>query len=128
MSHIPFIGTVVIALTLSSATRADDKRVPPAGGEKGTPPRVLRIGAVGYAQWQISDNQINVNTTSRMGQSIVNQLEDTRSRIYAAGPGIQLLTKFGLFELRCYDEFAAKATPSSQQLMFSVTLADNPWS
>jgi hypothetical protein len=50
-------------------------------------------------------------------------LEDTRSQIYATGPGIQVLTKFGLFDLRYYDEFAAKATPSGQQLMFSVTLA-----
>ncbi len=86
------------------------------------------VGAIGYAQYQISDNQININTTSRIGQSILSRLEDTRSQIYAAGPGIQVLTKFGLFELRYYDEFAAKATPSGQQLMFSVTLAGNPWS
>ena len=49
MSRTQCIGTVVLALTLASATRADDKRVPPAGGAKGTPPRVLRIGAVAYA-------------------------------------------------------------------------------
>ncbi len=85
------------------------------------------VGAVGYAQWQISDNQININTTNRIGQSILSRLEDTRSQIYAAGPSIQVLTKFGLFELRYYDEFGAKATPSGQQLMFSVTLAGNPF-
>jgi phosphonate transport system substrate-binding protein len=49
MSHSQCIGTVVIALTLASATRSDDKRGPTAGGEKGTQPRVLRIGAVAYA-------------------------------------------------------------------------------
>lgn len=88
----------------------------------------VTIGAVGYAQWQISDNQINANPATRSGQSILNRLETTHSQIYAAGPSIQALTKFGLFELRYYDEFAARATPSGQQLMFSVTLAGNPFS
>jgi hypothetical protein len=85
------------------------------------------VGAVGYAQWQISDNHINANPTTRIGQSILSRLEGTHSQIYAAGPGIQALTKFGLFELRYYDEFGARATPSGQQLMFSVTLAGNPF-
>jgi ABC-type phosphate/phosphonate transport system substrate-binding protein len=49
MSRIPCTGAVVIALALAGAARPDDKRVVPAGGEKGTPPRVLRIGAVAYA-------------------------------------------------------------------------------
>jgi phosphonate transport system substrate-binding protein len=49
MSHIQCIGTVVIALTLASATQADDKRALPSGGEKAASPRVLRIGAVAYA-------------------------------------------------------------------------------
>jgi hypothetical protein len=83
------------------------------------------IGAVGYAQWQISDNQINANPTTGIGQSILSRLESTHAQIYAAGPSIQALTKFGLFELRYYDEFGARATPSGQQLMFSVTLAGN---
>jgi len=48
MSRVQCIGTVVIALTLARAALADDKRVLPAGGEKGSPPRVLRIGAVAY--------------------------------------------------------------------------------
>ncbi len=85
------------------------------------------VGAVGYAQWQISDNQINANPTTRIGQLILNRLEGTHSQIYAAGPSIQALTKFGLFELRYYDEFGAIATPSGQQMMFSVTLAGNPF-
>ena len=85
------------------------------------------VGAVGYAQWQISDNQINANPTTPIGQSILNRLEGARSQVYAAGPSIQALTKFGLFELRYYDEFGARATPSGQQLMFSVTLAGNPF-
>jgi ABC-type phosphate/phosphonate transport system substrate-binding protein len=49
MSHIQCISPVVLALILASATLADDKRVPPAGGEKAAPPRVLRIGAVASA-------------------------------------------------------------------------------
>jgi ABC-type phosphate/phosphonate transport system substrate-binding protein len=49
MSHIRCIGTVAIALALAGAARPDGKPVPPAGGETGTPPRVLRIGAVAYA-------------------------------------------------------------------------------
>jgi ABC-type phosphate/phosphonate transport system substrate-binding protein len=49
MPYIPGISTVVIALTLASATLAGDDRVPPTGGEKAAPPRVLRIGAVAYA-------------------------------------------------------------------------------
>lgn len=49
MSHVQCIGAVVVALTLGSGARPADERVPPAGGKKGTPPRVLRIGAVAYA-------------------------------------------------------------------------------
>jgi hypothetical protein len=85
------------------------------------------VGAVGYAQWQVSDNHISANPTTRIGQSILSRLEGTHSQIYAAGPSIQALTKFGLFELRYYDEFEPRATPSGQQLMFSVTLAGNPF-
>jgi hypothetical protein len=87
----------------------------------------LTVGAVGYAQWQTSDNHIDLNPSTSLGQSALSTLEHTHMHIYAAGPGIQLLTKFGLFELRYYDEFGAKATPSGQQLMFSVTLAGRPW-
>jgi hypothetical protein len=85
------------------------------------------LGAVGYAQWQISDYQINLNPASALGRSILNRLEGIHSQIYAAGPGVQLLTKYGLFELRYYDEFGNRATPSGQQLMFSITLAGNPF-
>jgi phosphonate transport system substrate-binding protein len=49
MSYMHCIGTVVIALTLASATAAGDKQALPAGGDKIAPPRVLRIGAVAYA-------------------------------------------------------------------------------
>src|SRR6478609_10039222 len=49
MSHTRCVGTVVLALALAGTARPDDRRVPPAGGAKGTPPRVLRIGAVAYA-------------------------------------------------------------------------------
>jgi hypothetical protein len=46
------------------------------------------VAAVGYAQWQISDNQINLNPASQIGQSIVSRLEGTHPQIYAAGPAI----------------------------------------
>jgi hypothetical protein len=87
----------------------------------------LTLGAVGYAQWQTTDNQIDLNPSTSLGQSALSTLEHTHMHIYAAGPGIQMLTKFGLFDLRYYDEFGAKATPSGQQLMFSVALGGKPW-
>jgi phosphonate transport system substrate-binding protein len=49
MSYIQTIGSVVLALTLASATLAGDERVLPSDGEKAASPRVLRIGAVAYA-------------------------------------------------------------------------------
>src|SRR5580704_3335247 len=49
MSHIRCIATVVIALTLASATLVGAKRALPTGGEQAAPPRVVRIGAVAYA-------------------------------------------------------------------------------
>ena len=35
---------------------------------------------------------------------------------------INLLTKYGLFSVRYYEEFGAHATPSGRQLMFSLAL------
>src|SRR5215471_13502346 len=87
----------------------------------------LTIGAVGYAQWQTTDNQVNVSPTTSFESTVIHRLLEAQIRIYSAGPAIQLLTKYGLFALRYYDEFGANATPSAQQLMFSVTLAGNPW-
>ena len=49
MTLIQCISTVAAALALAGAPRPDDTRVPPAAGQKATPPRVLRIGAVAYA-------------------------------------------------------------------------------
>jgi hypothetical protein len=80
------------------------------------------VGAVGYAQWQVTDNSIGLSPTSKAGAAIVSQLSSTNATIYAAGPGIELLTKYGLYSLRWYEEFGAHATPSGSQLMFSVTL------
>jgi hypothetical protein len=76
----------------------------------------LTIGAVGYAQWQTTDNQVNVSATTSAESTVIHRLEEAQLRVYSAGPAIQLLTKYGLFALRYYDE-----------LMFSVTLAGNPW-
>ncbi len=86
----------------------------------------LTIGPVGYAQWQVAGNHIGFTPTTPLQSAAVNKLEDIRSQIYAAGPALQLLTKYGLFSLRWYEEFGAHATPSGQQLMFSFALACDP--
>lgn len=85
------------------------------------------FGGVGYAQWQTTNNQIGLNPSTSLGQLAVNTLEHTHAHIYSAGPAVQMLTKFGLFDLRYYDEFAAKATPSGQYLYFGITLGGIPW-
>ena len=82
----------------------------------------ITLGAVGYAQWQVTNNQINLTPTTKIAGSAINTLEDTRSQIYSAGPAIYLLTKYGLFSVRYYEEFGAHATPSGRQLMFSLAL------
>ena len=87
----------------------------------------VTLGAVGYAQWQTSDNSINLSPSTGLGQAALSRLEHTHAEIYAAGPGIQALTKFGLFDLRYYEEFGAKATPSGRYLYFGVTLGGIPW-
>ena len=87
----------------------------------------LTIGAVGYAQWQTTDNQIQVSTNRAIGNAIKRALMESNASVYSAGPAVQLLTTFGLFDLRYYNEFGAQATPSGQQLMFSVALAGKPW-
>lgn len=81
----------------------------------------VTIGAVGYAQWQVTNNSISVNPPAKLG-TLVDQLGSTKSQIYAAGPGINLLTKYGFYSLRWYEEFGAQAGPSGSQLMFSVAL------
>ncbi len=81
----------------------------------------ITIGAVGYAQWQVTNNQIYLTPANAVMNSVVNRLEHFRSQIYAAGPGICALTKYGYFTLRYYEEFGAKATPSGRQLMLSVS-------
>jgi hypothetical protein len=83
----------------------------------------VTLGAVGYAQWQATNNEIDLTPRTKIGASAINSLEHTSSQIYSAGPEISLLTKYGLFSLRYYEEFGAHATPSGQQLMFSVALA-----
>ncbi len=83
----------------------------------------LTMGAAGYAQWQVSSNQIDLAPRTRIATSAIDLLEDTRSQIYSAGPSINLLTKYGFFSVRYYEEFGAHATPSGRQLMFSLALA-----
>jgi hypothetical protein len=85
------------------------------------------VGAVGYAQWQVTGNSIGVNPLSKVGMIALDALENTKPHIYSAGPTIRLLTKYGLFDLRYYEEFGAHSSPSGRQLMFSITLGGNPW-
>jgi hypothetical protein len=87
----------------------------------------ITVGAVGYAQWQVTDNQINISPTSTIGMAAVNKLENVSAHVYSAGPSIMALTKFGLFTLRYYEEFGAHATPSGRQLTFTATIAGNPF-
>jgi hypothetical protein len=82
----------------------------------------VTVGAIGYAQWQVTNNSIGASPTTKPGTSIVDQLSTSKSQIYAAGPGINLLTKYGFYSLRWYEEFGAQGTPSGNQLMFSVAL------
>jgi hypothetical protein len=82
----------------------------------------ITIGAVGYAQWQVTNDSISVNPAAAAGMQVIDELGNTKSEIYAAGPGINLLTKYGFFSLRWYEEFGAHAGPSGNQLMFSVAL------
>lgn len=82
----------------------------------------VTLGAVGYAQWQVTNNQIDLTPTTKIGASALDALEHTSARVYSAGPAVNLLTKYGLYSLRYYEEFDAHATPSGRQLMFSVTL------
>ena len=74
----------------------------------------VTIGAIGYAQWQVTNNSIGASPTTKPGTSIVDQLNTTKAQIYAAGPGINLLTKYGFYSLRWYEEFGAHATPSGR--------------
>lgn len=92
----------------------------------GTVFQQLTFGPVGYAQWQVTNNAINFSPTSKIQAAAISTLENTRSETYAAGPAASLLTSFGLFSLRWYEEFGAHATPSGQQLMFSYALACDP--
>jgi hypothetical protein len=86
----------------------------------------VTIGPVGYAQWQVTNNRIGASATTPFGNNAINQLENLSTRIYAAGPGITALTRYGLFSLRYYDEFGAHATPSGQQLMFGIAIGGKP--
>ncbi len=82
----------------------------------------VTIGAVGYAQWQVTNSSIDVNPAAKPGALVADQLGSTKSEIYAAGPGINLLSSYGFYSLRWYEEFGAHAGPSGNQLMFSVAL------
>ena len=80
----------------------------------------------GFAPQHPANNQIDLSPATPLQAAAISRLEETRSQIYAAGPALQLLTKYGLFNLRWYEEFGAHATPSGQQLMFSYALACDP--
>ena len=83
----------------------------------------ITLGAVGYAQLKVTNNQIDLTPTTAIGASAINTIEHASPEVYSAGPAINVLTKCGLYSLRYYYEFGAHLTPSGQQLMFSVALA-----
>jgi hypothetical protein len=68
-------------------------------------------GAVGYAQWQVTPNRIDVTPVTQIGKTAKNQLESINSFIYAAGPAVTALTKYGLFSLSYYEEFGRNLPP-----------------
>src|SRR5260370_9061615 len=72
----------------------------------------VTLGAVGYAQWQVTNNQIDLIPTTKIGASALNAVEHASARIYSAGPAINLLTTYWIFSLRYFYEFGANATPS----------------
>lgn len=80
----------------------------------------------GDAQWQVTNNQLDLTSSTALGNNLISRIEHLNSRIYAAGPAVTLLTKYGLFSLRYYDEFGANATSSGQQLIFGVAIGGKP--
>jgi len=82
----------------------------------------VTIGPIGYAQWQVTNNSFDGTPDNKAQARAIDQLTNTKAQIYAAGPGINALTRYGAFSLRWYEEFGAHATPSGNQLMFSLSL------
>jgi hypothetical protein len=82
----------------------------------------LSLGAVGYAQWQATNNQINSRPRQQLERPHSTSWSIPVSKCTRRGPGITLLTKYGLFSLRYYEEFHAHPTPSGGQLMLSISL------
>ena len=46
----------------------------------------LTIGVVGYAQWQTTDNQVNVSATTLAESTVIHRLKELKTQIYAGRP------------------------------------------
>ena len=78
----------------------------------------LDAGAVGYAQWQVTDNR---------GSDIPAPLRNIKSNIFAAGPEIAATTKFGRFFARYEFEFGAKNALEGQVFLFGWAALFDPF-
>ncbi len=57
----------------------------------------VTLGAVGYAQWQTTDNQVSVSATTPEESTVIHRLEETNMQVYAAGFALQLLNQVRSF-------------------------------
>jgi hypothetical protein len=73
----------------------------------------IDVGAVGYAQWQVTDAS---------GSDVPSRVKGLRAVIYGAGPEIAMTTKFGRFFFRYEFEFGAKNAAEGQVLLFGAGL------
>ena len=78
----------------------------------------LDMGVVGYAQWQVTDNQ---------GSDIPIQLRGIRSNTYAVGSEIAATTRFGRFFARYEFEFGSQNAPQGQVFLFGLALLYDPF-
>jgi len=78
----------------------------------------LDVGAVGYAQWQVTDNR---------GSDIPAPLRTIKSNIFAAGPEIAATTKFGRFFARYEFEFGAQNALDGQVFLFGWAALYDPF-
>ena len=59
----------------------------------------LNVGEVGYAQWQTTDNQVNVSAITSAESTLIHRLQEAQLRIYAAGPADTAIDEVWPFRL-----------------------------
>jgi hypothetical protein len=78
----------------------------------------LDVGAVGYAQWQMTDNR---------GSDIALPLRGLKSNVFATGPEIAATTKIGRFFARYEFEFGTQGNPQGQVFLFGWAALIDPF-